>query len=73
VKNSPRAPLGPSDVLIEGMPFSGIALDRQKSAPASNEIYSDQLIELEIRVLPGLCIMDDEREFSNILPDEVIL
>jgi len=39
VKNSPRAPLGPSVVLIDGMPLSGIAIDRQKSAPASNEIY----------------------------------
>lgn len=45
VKNSPRAPLGPSEVLIEGMPFSGIAIDRQKSAPASNEICSGQLIK----------------------------
>lgn len=38
VKNSPRAPLGPSEVLIDGTPFSGIAIDRQKSAPASSEI-----------------------------------
>lgn len=38
VKNSPRAPLGPSVVFIEGTPFSGMAIDRQKSAPASNEI-----------------------------------
>jgi hypothetical protein len=42
VKNSPRAPLGPSDVLIDGMPFSGMAMDRQKSAPASNEICQGQ-------------------------------
>lgn len=46
VKNSPRAPLGPSDVLIEGIPFSGIAFVRQKSAPASNEICKGQLTEL---------------------------
>lgn len=44
VKNSPRAPLGPSVVLIDGMPFSGIAVVRQKSAPASKEIYACQLL-----------------------------
>jgi hypothetical protein len=44
VKNSPRAPLGPSVVLIEGMPFSGIAMDLQKSAPASNEICRSQIL-----------------------------
>jgi hypothetical protein len=38
VKNSPRAPLGPSVVFMEGIPFSGIAIVRQKSAPASNDI-----------------------------------
>ena len=43
VKNSPRAPLGPSDVLIDGMPFSGMATVRQKSAPASSEIWNGQL------------------------------
>jgi hypothetical protein len=47
VKNSPRAPLGPSDVLIEGMPFSGIAFDRQKSAPASNDTCPGQLIHFD--------------------------
>ena len=45
MKNSPRAPLGPSDVLIEGIPFSRIAIDRQKSAPASNEICSSEFTE----------------------------
>jgi hypothetical protein len=39
VKNSPRAPLGPSDVLIDGIPLPGIGMVRQKSAPASNEIW----------------------------------
>jgi hypothetical protein len=38
VKNSPRAPLGPSVVFMEGIPFSGIAIVRQKSAPASSDI-----------------------------------
>ena len=38
VKNSPRAPLGPSVVFMEGIPFSGIAIVRQKSAPASKYI-----------------------------------
>lgn len=47
VKNSPRAPLGPSDVLIDGMPFSGMAFVRQKSAPASSEICNDQPTKLE--------------------------
>jgi hypothetical protein len=28
--------------LIDGMPFSGMAMDRQKSAPASNEICQGQ-------------------------------
>jgi len=37
VKNSPRAPLGPSVVLTEGMPLLEIGIDLQKSAPASSE------------------------------------
>jgi hypothetical protein len=38
LKNCPRAPLGPSVVLIDGIPCSGIATVRQKSDPASKEI-----------------------------------
>ena len=43
VKNSPRAPLGPSVVFIDGVPFSGMGMVRQKSAPANNDIYGCQL------------------------------
>jgi len=36
-KIPPRAPFGPSVVLIEGMPFSGIAFVLQKSAAVRRE------------------------------------
>jgi hypothetical protein len=38
LKNAPRAPLGPSVVFMEGIPFSGIATVLQKSAAASKDI-----------------------------------
>ena len=37
VKNSPRAPFGPSVVLIEGMFLLVMGIERQKSAPARSE------------------------------------
>lgn len=36
-KIPPRAPLGPSVVLIDGMPFSGMAFVLQKSAAVRRE------------------------------------
>ena len=44
LKKAPRAPLGPSEVLIEGIPFEGMATVLQKSAPASREIYHGPVI-----------------------------
>lgn len=37
---APRAPLGPSEVLNAGMPFSGIAFDLQKSAAVRSETWT---------------------------------
>lgn len=38
VKNSPRAPFGPSVVFMDGIPLLGIGIVLQKSAPAKSEI-----------------------------------
>ena len=42
LKKAPLAPFGPSVVLIEGMPFEGIATVRQKSCAVSRETFDCQ-------------------------------
>lgn len=40
LKMAPRAPLGPSEVLNAGTPFSGMAFDLQKSAAVKSETWT---------------------------------
>jgi hypothetical protein len=55
LKNCPRAPLGPSVVLIDGMPRCGRGTVLQKSAPANSDTCSKSAVFVICKNIYCIC------------------
>lgn len=79
LKRAPLAPLGPSDVLIEGIPFEGIGTVLQKSLPARRESWIlshkclDYLLEASYLFLESKAFNDPAGTFPWAFFDEDLL